>query len=84
MDRMEKTKKTNIIITRPEKKKIEAILKKTGMATKELKCSICGKEIKDLNRIRAIFPYHSALICCDKFECLIACRDKLILDVTSK
>ena len=67
-----------IVVSRPDKDKIEAILEKTGMNKKDLKCSICNETITDLKRIRAIFPYHSALICCDKIECLIGCRDKLI------
>ena len=67
-----------IIVSRPDKEKIEAILEKTGMNKKDVKCSICEEPISDLKRVRAIFPYHSALICCDKIECLLACRDKLI------
>jgi len=67
-----------IIVSRPDKDKIEAILEKTGMSKKDLKCSMCNEPIADLERIRAIFPHHSALICCDKIECLIACRNKLI------
>jgi hypothetical protein len=73
-----------VVVSRPDKEKVEAILKKTGMPTEELKCSLCGEPITDLSRIRAIFPYHSALICCDKFECLVACRDKLILESAPK
>jgi len=67
-----------IIVSRPDKDKIEAVLEKTGMSKKDLKCSICDEPITDIKRIRAIFPYHSALICCDKIECLISCRNKLI------
>lgn len=69
---------TEIVISRPDKDKIETILEKTGMRKKDLKCSICDEPITDLKRIRAIFPHHSALICCDKIECLIGCRNKLI------
>lgn len=68
------------MVSRPDRDKIEAILEKTGMSKTDLKCSICKEPITDLKRIRAIFPYHSALICCDKTECLIACRDKLIAE----
>lgn len=67
-----------IIVSRPDKDKIEAILEKTGMSKKDLKCSICNEPISDVKRVRAIFPYHSALVCCDKIECIIACRNKLI------
>ena len=67
-----------IVVSRPDKDKIEAVLEKTGMSKEGLKCSICNEPISDLKRIRAIFPHHSALICCDKIECLIACRNKLI------
>jgi len=83
-DSVEKMERAHIVITRPEKEKIEAILKKTGMAKKKLKCSICGEPITDLTKIRAIFPYHSALVCCDKIECLIACRDRLIFEPAPK
>jgi hypothetical protein len=72
--------KIEIIVSRPDKEKIEAILEKTGMNKKDLKCSICKEPISDLKRIRAIFPYHSALVCCDKIECLLACRDRLITE----
>jgi len=73
-------KETNIVITRPDKEKIELVLEKTGMDKEHLKCSICNRELSDITKIRAIFPYHSALICCDKIECLIACRNKLIAE----
>ena len=73
-----------IVVSRPDKDKIEAVLEKTGMSKKDLKCSICNEPISDLKRIRAIFPYHSGLICCDKFECLVACRDKLIAEPVAK
>jgi len=72
--------KVDIIITRPEKEKIEAALEKTGMDKRNLRCSICNKPITDLRQIRAIFPYHSALICCDDIKCLIACRNKLLAE----
>jgi hypothetical protein len=71
---------TQIIIARPEKDKIEMALEKTGMSTHDLHCSICNKPITDLKQIRAIFPYHSALICCDSIECLIGCRNKLLAE----
>lgn len=73
-----KLTEVEIIVSRPDKEMIEAVLDKTGMSKRKLKCSICNEPISDLKRIRAIFPYHSALICCDKIECLIACRNKLI------
>ena len=73
-----------IVVSRPDIDKIEAILEKTNMSKKDLRCSICDDPITDLKRIRAIFPYHSALICCDKIECLIACRDKLITEIDTE
>lgn len=73
---------THIVIARPDKDKIQLILEKTGMNRERLKCSICDHDITDITKIRAIFPYHSALICCDKIECLIACRDKLIAEAS--
>lgn len=68
----------DVVITRPDEKKVDAILRMHGMSRKDLKCSICGEDLSDLKHLRAIFPYKSALVCCDKFECLVACRDKLI------
>jgi hypothetical protein len=79
-----KVEENVVIVTRPDREKVETILKKTGMPIGELKCSLCGEPITDLSRIRAIFPYHSALICCDKFECLVACRNKLISESAPK
>jgi len=72
------TVSVDVVVTRPEEDKVDAILRMHGMARKDLKCSICGQDLSDLKHLRAIFPYRSALICCDKFECLSACRDKLI------
>ena len=69
--------KTEIVVARPDEQKVLSILEKTGMKEQGLKCSMCGHEIS-VKDVRAIFPYHSALICCNKLECLIACRDKLI------
>jgi len=76
--------KVEIVISRPDRDKIEAILEKNGMPKEELKCSICNEPISDIKHIRAIFPYHSALVCCDKIECLLACRDKLIAEQISE
>jgi hypothetical protein len=77
---MIKAEEVEIVVARPEKEKIECALEKTGMPTHDLHCSICNKPITDLQQIRAIFPYHSALICCEKIECLIACRNKLLAE----
>jgi len=74
----------DIVITRPEQKKIEAILHKVGLTTEDLKCSICKEDLSDLKHLRAIFPYGSAVVCCDKMECLIACRDLLIKKVAEE
>jgi len=74
------SEEVEIIISRPDKDMIETILEKTGMSKKDIKCSICSETISDVRRIRAIFPHHSALVCCDKIECLIACRNKLIAE----
>ena len=73
-----------IIVARPEKEKIELVLEKTGMNKNDIHCSICNKEITDVRQIRAIFPYHSALICCDNIQCLIECRNKLLAESNLK
>lgn len=70
--------KIDIVVAKPEKERIRVILEKTGMSRENLRCSVCNCDLSDLTKIRAIFPYHSALICCNKIECLLACRDKLI------
>jgi hypothetical protein len=69
-----------IVVARPEKEKIELVLEKTGMNKHDIHCSICNKQIVDVSQIRAIFPYHSALICCDNILCLIECRNKLLAE----
>jgi len=79
-----KVEEAIVVVARPDREKVEVILKKTGMPIEELKCSLCGEPITDLTRIRAIFPYHSALVCCDKFECLIACRDRLLRESSTE
>jgi hypothetical protein len=68
----------DFVITRPDFKKIRVILHRVGLTIEDLKCSICEEDLSDLKHLRAIFPYGSAIVCCDKMECLIACRDKLI------
>ena len=68
---------TSIIVLRPEEVKILGILEKMEMDKEDLKCSICEDDLEPLE-VRAIFPHHSALICCNKIECLLACRDILI------
>lgn len=73
-----------IVVSRPEKEKIESALEMTGMDKHDIHCSICNKQITDVRQIRAIFPYHSALICCDNVECLIACRNKLLAESNIK
>ena len=74
--------KADTVVARPHKDKIEAVLEKIGMNKKDIKCSICDKPISDSRQISAIFPYHarahSALISCDKVECLITCRNKML------
>jgi hypothetical protein len=77
---LNKKEEVEIIVARPEKEKIELALEKTGMSKEDVHCSICNMHITDLKQIRAIFPYHSALICCNKIECLIACRNKLLAE----
>ena len=67
----------SIVVSRPEEQKIFAILEKMGMDREDLKCSICDDDL-EVEEVRAIFPHHSALICCNKIECLLACRDRLI------
>jgi len=68
----------NFVVTRPKEENIEAILRLHDVTKEDLKCSICNKDLSDLKHIGVIFPYGSALVCCDKFECIVACRDELI------
>ena len=68
----------DFVIVKRDEENVDAVLHKYGLTIEDLKCSICKKDLSDLKHLGAIFPYHSTLICCDSFECIIACRDKLI------
>jgi hypothetical protein len=68
----------DFVIVRRDEENVNAILHKYGLTREDLKCSICGMDLRDLKRLGAVFPYHSLLICCDKIECVSKCRDKLI------
>ena len=68
------------VLVKRERKNIKSILERHGMSMDDLKCSVCGKDLSDLKHLGMIFPYHSALICCDNIDCLLKCRDKLIKD----
>jgi len=67
----------SIIVSRTDEKAILAILEKLGMDKEDLKCSICNEDLEPVE-IRALFPHHNVLICCNKIACLIGCRDRLI------
>lgn len=69
-------KNLSFIVSRPEEKKIFAILEKLGRDKEDLKCSICDDDLEP-EEVRAIFPSHGVLICCNKVECLLGCRDRL-------
>lgn len=67
-----------LVFSRPTKDMVYAILKSLGEIGEELRCSICNKDLSDLNKIGAIYPYESALISCNRLECILRCRDMLI------
>lgn len=67
----------SFVVSRPEEKKVLAILERLGMDKEDLKCSICDDDLEP-EEVRAIFPRHNALVCCNKLGCLLACRDRLI------
>jgi len=69
----------DFIITRPEK--VDFILERYELSREDLKCSVCGDDLSDLKHLRAIYPYRSILISCDKFECMCSIRDLLIEEV---
>jgi len=68
---------SDLVFAEPEIEKVKIILHSCGLTLKNLKCSYCDTDLADLKHLRAIFPYESALICCDKFKCLLECVDKL-------
>ncbi|KPV63647.1 MAG: hypothetical protein AOA66_0779 [Candidatus Bathyarchaeota archaeon BA2] len=68
----------DFVVIRRGEENVKAILHKYGLTREDLKCSICSMDLRDLKRLRAVFPYHDLLICCDKIECVSKCRDKLI------
>lgn len=70
-------KNLSIVVSRPDEKIILDILEKLGMDKEDLKCSICNEDLEPIE-IRAIFPHHNVLICCNKIACLFGCRDRLI------
>ena len=67
----------SFVVSRPEEKIIFAIFEKLGMDKEDLKCSICSDDLEP-EEVRAFFPHHGGLICCDKVACLLGCRDRLI------
>jgi len=70
---------SDLMLVRAKEKNVDAILKRHNLTRKDLRCSICNEDLSDLKHLGAIFPYGSALICCDKFECMRACRNKLLI-----
>ena len=71
---------SRLVFARPDKNIINSILASLGEPTDIVRCSVCGKKITDHNDIGAIYPYKSALVCCKKIDCILACSDKLIAD----
>ena len=75
---MERKQLADFILVKRDEENVDAVLRKYGLTKEDLKCSFCKKDLSDLKHLGAIFPGHSTLICCDKFECIMAYRDKLI------
>lgn len=69
-----------MVFTHPDEKIIKSILASLNEPTDIVRCSVCGKKLIDHNEIGAIYPYKSALVCCKKIECILACSDKLLSD----
>ena len=69
---------TDFVVVKRDEENVDAILNKYDLSREDLRCSICDIDLRDLKHLGAIFPYHSALICCDKIECANKCRDKLL------
>jgi len=69
----------SFVVVKQKEDVIDVLLKKYGMTRKDLKCAICGMDLSDLRHLGAVFPYASLLVCCDKFDCIYACRNKLLL-----
>lgn len=69
---------SDLVVSTRTEENVEAILHSNGLKKSDLKCSICHEDLSDLKHLGAIFPYGSAIISCDRFECLCAVRDLLI------
>jgi len=70
--------KEGLAFSTPTKNIVYAILKSLGETGEELRCSICNENLSNLKNLGAIYPYKSALISCNKLECILKCRDMLI------
>ena len=71
---------SRLVFARPDEKIINSILMSLDEPTGIVRCSVCGRKLTDHNDIGAIYPYKSALICCKKIDCILACSDKLLAD----
>jgi len=55
------------------------LLKEFGMDPLALECHFCHNALSDLRQLRAIYNYDGKYVAaCDKFECAIEARDRLI------
>lgn len=70
----------SLLFTRPHRSTIDSILQTLGEDSSHVTCSICGRDLSDVNEIGVIYPYNSALICCKKLDCILECTDKLLDD----
>ena len=57
----------------------KGLLKEFGMDPSSLECHFCHDPLRDLRQLRAIYNYDGKYVAaCDKFECAIEARDRLI------
>lgn len=57
----------------------ERILKDFGIRKEDLECTFCKTNLSDLKHLKAIYRHNGEyLVSCDRFECFMETRDKLI------
>ncbi len=55
------------------------LLDQFGIDPSALECHFCHSPLTDLRHLRAIYNYHGKYVAsCDRFECAIKARDRLI------
>ncbi len=57
----------------------KALLEQLGISAEGIECHFCHDSLTDLRQLRAVYNYQGKYVAtCDKFECAIEARDRLI------